>query len=159
MMKKIFVLVPILLFASVAFAQIHSDEMQMYTKLFGMPKKDIIAEFVKIEGTKHDQFWQLYDQYESSRMQLGEKRFEVLNKYVRNYSSLTEAETDAIMRDIIELTTSQDKLIAQYYQKIKKKVGVTIAAQFYQIEWYLQSEIRTNILEHIPTLTQFENKK
>jgi hypothetical protein len=133
--------------------------MEMYKTLFGMPKKEIIAEFIKIDDNKKDQFWKLYDSYESNRKQLGQKKFAALNNYVKNYSKLNEAETDEIMEDIIELTTSQDKLIAQYYKKIKTQIGVVVAAQFYQIEWYLQSQIRTNILEHIPTIDKLDVKK
>lgn len=141
------------------YAQINTDEMQMYQTLFGMPKREIVSEFVRVDNGKKDLFWKLYDSYESNRKQLGQKRFVVLNNYVKNYSKLTEAETNEIMEDIIELTTSQDKLIAQYYKKIKTQISVVVAAQFYQIEWYLQSQIRTNILEHIPTLEQLDTKK
>jgi hypothetical protein len=157
-MKKAFLFF-LLLSSTFCYAQINTDEMQMYQTLFGMPKKEIVAEFVKIDDNKKDLFWKLYDAYESSRKQLGQKRFVVLNNYVKNYTKLNEAETNEIMEDVIELTTSQDKLIAQYYKKIKVQISVVVAAQFYQIEWYLQSQIRTNILEHIPTLEQFENKK
>jgi hypothetical protein len=91
-------------------------------------------------------------------MQLGQKRFVVLNNYVKNYTKLTAAETDEIMEDIIILTTDQDKLIARYYNKIKKEININTAAQFYQIEWYLQSQLRTNILESIPMISDLEKK-
>lgn len=149
----------LLLSSTLAYSQINTDEMQMYQTLFGMQKKEIVSEFVRIDNSKKDLFWKLYESYESSRKQLGQKRFVALNNYVKNYSKLNEAETNEIMEDIIELTTSQDKLIAQYYKKIKTQISVVVAAQFYQIEWYLQSQIRTNILEHIPTLEQLDTKK
>ena len=77
---------------------------------------------------------------------------------MKNYTKLTAAETDEIIEDIILLSTSQDKLIARYYNKIKKEVSITAAAQFYQIEWYLQSQVRTNILESIPMISELEKK-
>jgi hypothetical protein len=141
------------------FAQINHDEAQLFQTLFGTPKKEIVGEFVKVEGTKQEVFWKLYNEYESHRKQLGEKKFAALNNYVKNYSTLTSSETDEIMEDIILLTTSQDKLIARYYNKIKKAIGINTAAQFYQIEWYLQSQIRTNILESIPMINELDKKK
>ena len=140
------------------YAQTANDEMQMFQTMFGMAKKEIVSEFVKIDGPKNEAFWKLYDEYEGNRRQLGQKRFVVLNRYVKNYSKLTAAETDAIIEDIILLSTSQDKLIARYYNKIKKEVNITAAAQFYQIEWYLQSQVRTNILESIPMISELEKK-
>src|SRR5882762_8934717 len=157
-MKKLLVFGFALTFVSPLCAQINNDEMQMFQTMFGMPKKEIVAEFVKIEGPKNDLFWKLYDEYESNRRQLGQKRFVVLNNYVKNYTKLTSPETDEIMEDIILLTTSQDKLIARYYNKIKGAISITVAAQFYQIEWYLQSQIRTNLLESIPMISELEKK-
>ncbi len=157
-MKKLVVFGLAWVFVSPLYAQINNDEMQMFQSMFGMAKKEIVAEFVKVDGPKNDLFWKLYDEYESNRKQLGQKRFMVLNNYVKNYSKLTAAETDEIMEDIILLTTSQDKLIARYYNKIKKAISITTAAQFYQIEWYLQSQIRTNILESIPMISELEKK-
>jgi len=158
-MKKVILLGLTLVLASQLYAQSNGDETQMFQSLFGMAKKEIVAEFVKVEGAKNDMFWKLYDEYESNRQQLGQKRFVALNNYVKNYTRLSSEETDKIMEDIILLTTSQDKLIAQYYKKIKKSISINVAAQFYQIEWYLQSQIRTNILENIPTINDLEKKK
>jgi len=157
-MKKLLVFGFALIFVSPLYAQINTDEMQMFQTLFGMAKKEIVTEFVKVEEPKKDLFWKLYDDYEASRKQLGQKRFVVLNNYVKNYTKLTPAETDEIMEDVILLTTSQDKLIARYYNKIKKSISISTAAQFYQIEWYLQSQVRTNILESIPMISELEKK-
>ncbi len=157
-MKKLLVFGFALLVASQLYAQINNDEMQMFQTMFGMAKKEIVDEFVKIEASKKDVFWKLYDEYESHRKQLGQKRFVVLNNYVKNYSKLSAAEMDEIMEDVILLTTSQDKLIASYYNKMKKTINISTAAQFYQIEWYLQSQIRTNILENIPMISELEKK-
>jgi hypothetical protein len=156
-MKKLLVFGFAFIFTVPLYAQI-SEEMQMYQAMFGLAKKEIVAEFVKIEGSKSDVFWKLYDEYEVNRKQLGQKRFIILNNYVKNYTKLTAAETDKIIEDMILLTTSQDKLIARYYNKIKKEVNITAAAQFYQIEWYLQSQVRTNILESIPMISELEKK-
>jgi hypothetical protein len=157
-MKKLVVFGLALVLTSSLYAQTPSDEMQMFQTMFGMAKKEIVSEFVKIDGPKNVVFWKLYDEYESNRKQLGQKRFVALNNYVKNYTKLTAAETDEIIEQIILLSTSQDKLIAKYYNKIKKEVSITAAAQFYQIEWYLQSQVRTNILESIPMINELEKK-
>jgi hypothetical protein len=157
-MKKLLVFGWAFVLVAPLYAQVDNDEMHMFQTLFGMPKKEIVAEFVKIDGPKRDAFWKLYEEYENSRKQLGQKRFVALNNYVKNYTKLSATETDEIMEEIILLTTSQDKLIAKYYNKIKGATGIPVAAQFYQIEWYLQSQIRTTILESIPMISELEKK-
>src|SRR5258705_11747728 len=112
-MKKLFVLGLAIVIARSLYAQTPSDEMQMFQTMFGMAKKEIVSEFVKIDGPKNEVFWKLYDEYESNRKQLGQKRFVALNNYVKNYSKLTAAETDEIIEEIILISTGQDKLIAR----------------------------------------------
>lgn len=140
-------------------AQEWSDESSMIQSLFGSDKRNIVSEFVGVEGNNRVEFLKLYDEYEQSRKTLGQKKFTLLNNYVKNYKSLTEAETEEVMKEIMLLSSGQEKLVASFYKKIKKKCGVVAAAQFYQIEWYLLSEIRTAVLESIPIINQLENKK
>lgn len=145
--------------ASVGFAQLHNEESELFLSIFGRPKKEIVTQFVKVGNDQNLQFQKLYDEYELKRKQLGQKRYAVLSQYVKNYSQLSEAETNEIIEDIIALTTSQDKLISSYYRKLKKNMGTYVAAQFYQIEWYLQSEMKANILENIPIISDLDRKK
>lgn len=155
-MRYFLAFVLFLMFVNSSSAQLHNEESELFLSVFGRPKKEIVTQFVKVETTSNDQFVKLYDEYELKRKQLGQKRYTVLSKYVKNYSQLSEAETDEILQDIISLTTSQDKLISQYYRKFKKSLGTFVAAQFYQIEWYLQSEMKANLLENIPIISDLD---
>jgi hypothetical protein len=130
-MKKLLVFAFLFTLAFSVYAQTPNDEMQMFQTMFGMAKREVVSEFVKIDETKTTEFWMLYDEYETSRKQIGQRKFVVLNNYVKNYSQLTPAETDKIIQDVIQLSTTQDKLIANYYNKIKKQISITTAAQFY----------------------------
>jgi hypothetical protein len=141
------------------FSQDATDELQLIKSLFGHDKDFIVNEFVKVEGAAKVKFLKLYNEFENKRKEVGQTKFSVLNNYVKSYNTLKEAELDEIMEEIIALNASQDKLIAVYYKKMKKECGISVAAQFYQIEWYLLSQIRTAILENIPVLNELDNKK
>ena len=157
-MKHVVSVILILFLTLPLSAQMHNEESELFTNIFGRPKKEIVTQFVKVEGDQAKQFINMYDAYEAKRKQLGEKRYVILSRYVKNYSQLTEAETNEIIEDIISLTSGQDKLISQYYRKMKKSLGTFVAAQFYQIEWYLQSEMKANILENIPIINDLDRK-
>ena len=157
-MRTILALCILLLTSTSAWSQLHNEESELFQSIFGRPKKEIVSQFVKVDGANAAAFNKIYDEYEIRRKQLGEKRYIILSRYVKNYSQLTEAETNEIVEDIISLTSSQDKLISQYYRKIRKTLGTFVAAQFYQIEWYLQSEMKANILENIPIINDLEGK-
>jgi hypothetical protein len=157
MKKTIFLAFALVSFGCV-FAQDSKDELALTKTLFGKENKEIVNEFVKIDAGKEKAFWLLFDEFEMKRSNRGQKKFELLNNYVKNYMTLSEAQTDEIVKEIILLTQMQEKLIADYFAKIKKSCGVHTAAQFYQIEWYLMSEVRTNILESIPVIKELGNK-
>ncbi len=144
---------------SSAFAQDSKDELTLTKALFGKENKEIVSEFVKIEQGKESAFWVLFDEFEAKRSNSGQKKFVLLNNYVKNYMTLSESQTDEIIKEIILLTKTQEKLIADYFVKIKKSCGVYTAAQFYQIEWYMTSEVRTNILESIPVIKELGTNK
>lgn len=156
-MKKISLVVSIVLLTVVtAFAQTNKEEVELYQSIFGMEKKTIVQEFIKLDGEKETAFWALYDEYETARKLHGQKRLDLLDKYVENYLTLDDAKTEEIMKEMISLGTDYNKLIAKYYKSIKKESGIKVAGQFYQLEIYFQSAIRMTFMEEIPFLGELD---
>lgn len=137
-------------------AQSNKEETEFMQSIFGMEKKAIVAEFLKIENT--NPFWVLYDEYETKRKELGKKRIEVLSDYVENYDNLSDVKYDEVVANMISLRKSNDKLIDTYYKKIKKASGSKIAGQFFQLENYFLSEIRSAVMQEIPYIGEFDKK-
>jgi len=155
-MKKSLSIVVLVMFHCFVFAQSNKEEIDLFQSVFGMEKKALVAEFIKLEGAPKDAFWTAYDSYEVERKALGQKRIALLNKYAANYATLDDAGTDEIVKEMVALQTQTDKLIVDYYKKIKKDSGVKAAAQFYQIEGYLLSKIRATIMENIPLIGELD---
>ncbi|HEX6223514.1 MAG TPA: hypothetical protein VFZ52_03850 [Chryseolinea sp.] len=155
-MKKTLLSTLMVAFAFVAFSQSNKEEVDLVQSVFGMEKKAMAAEFIKLEGAQKDAFWVAYDEYEGKRKDLGKKRIDLLNRYASSYSTLDDASTDQIIKDVMKLQGENDKLISTYYGKIKKASGVKAAAQFYQFENYILSKIRAEIMEGIPLIGEFD---
>lgn len=158
-MKKTLLATVMVAIACVAFCQSNKEEVDLVQSMFGMEKKAMAAEFIKLEGAQKDAFWLAYDEYETKRKELGKKRLDLLNKYVSSYTSLDDASTDQIIKDVMNLQGDTDKLIVTYYNKIKKGSGIKAAAQFYQFENYILSKVRAEIMENIPLIGEFDDKK
>ncbi|MCX7548799.1 hypothetical protein OS188_12630 [Xanthomarina sp. F1114] len=157
MKKLIFTLSLVLVsMSSSLFAQSNTEEIDMVQSIFGMEKKALVAEVIQPETAKSDAFWALYDEYEVKRKDLGKRRIVLLNSYADSYDTLDEATIDKILKEMMSLQVTTDKLIGNYAKKIKKSVDVKTAAQFYQIEGYLLSKIRTTILENIPVIGELD---
>lgn len=142
--------------SSIAFAQSNTEEVDLVQSIFGMEKKAFIGEFIQLDGNQADSFWAIYDEYEVKRKELGKARLELLEIYAETYDSMDELTTEALLKDMIALQSSTDKLISSYAKKIKKQVDVKTAAQFFQIEGYVLSKIRTEIMENIPVIGEMD---
>lgn len=139
-----------LFISTISFAQSNTEDVDLIQSLYGMEKKEIIADFLALQGAQADGFWGLYDQYEMERKQLGKERIALLERYAYNYGTLDDDTTDSLIKEMTQLGAKTDKLISKYYGKMKKPAGVKAAAQFVQIETYLLSVVRASILENIP---------
>lgn len=141
-----------------AFCQSDKEEVDLVQSMFGMEKKAVAADFIQLDDAQKDSFWVTYDEYETKRKALGKKRLDLFNRYVTNYTSLDDTSMDQIIQDMTSLQTKTDKLITDYYKKVKKQSGVKAAAQFYQFEHYILSNIRTEIMETIPLIGELEKR-
>lgn len=154
-MKKLFVIAALFI-STAGFAQSNKEDVDFIQSIYGKEKKTIIAEFIKLEGAQKDAFWKLYDEYEVQRKELGKKRIALLERYANSYMTLSDAETDKLMQDMMALGLANDKLQKTYYGKMKKASGVKAAAQFLQIEAYLLSAVRATIMENIPFIGELD---
>lgn len=144
-----------LLFGQTINAQTNREETDLYQSVFGMEKKAIVADFIGVESS--NPFWGLYDEYETKRKELVRRRLGALVNYVENYDSLENAQYDEVVTDMISLRNKTDKLMDQYYKKIKKASGSKVAAQFFQLEGYFLTQIRAAIFDEIPYIGEFRN--
>ena len=151
-MKKITLLMAALMMAALSYAQTNKEEVDLVQAAFGMEKKAVVANFVHPTDLQKDAFWKLYDEYEVTRKENGKKRIQLLEQYAEQYSTMTDEQADAWMKEVLKLSAATDKLIVTYYNKIKKVTSPIVATQFYQIEGYILTGIRMEILEGVPFL-------
>ena len=131
-------------------AQSTKEEVDLMQAAFGMEKKAMMAEFVKVDASQADAFWKLYDEYETTRKVYGQQRIKLFDTYLENYDKLTNETADKWTNEVITLQKNTDKLILTYYNKIKKATNPVVALQFYQVEGYILSGIRLSVLEELP---------
>ena len=153
-MKKITLLIAALVIGVVTYSQTNKEEVDLFQAAFGMEKKAVVANFVHPTDLQKDAFWMLYDEYEAARKENGKKRIQLLEQYAKEYKTMTNEQADAWTKEVIKLSTATDKLIVTYYNKIKKVTSATVATQFYQIEGYILTGIRMEILDEVPFLRQ-----
>ena len=132
-------------------SQTNQDEVQLMQSLYGMEKRDIVAEFIELSDLQENEFWEIYDEYEEKRKEIGKEKLRLLNAYVNDYGEVKPQDADLFMKQAIPLRMKSDKLVDTYYKKVKSKTDPIVAMQFYQIENYLSDAIRMELLEEIYT--------
>lgn len=156
-MKNKLALVLVMLVVTIStYSQEPKEELDIIQSLFGIEKHLAVAEFLQLEGGASNEFWEVYEAYETERKALGKRRFDLLDRYADEYFELSDEKTAAMMKESISLNKSYDKLITKYYKKVKKTNGEKTAAQFYQIEVYLKTYIRTVIFSTLPFVGEVE---
>lgn len=151
-MKKALLLLFFFLSAyGITLSQSNQDELQLMQSLYGMDKRKIVEEFIEIDEINSRAFWELYDEYEVKRKEIGLKRFRLTQEYVQEYGEVKPEDADNFMKKVIPLRIESDKLLDQYYKKVRSYTNPVVAMQFYQMERYLDGVIRNELLEDIFT--------
>lgn len=155
--KKIYLMLAVfsaILFGQTMNAQTNKEEIDLVQSMFGMQKKEVVADFLQIDSD--NAFWSIYDEYETKRKELGIERLQGLSDYVENYEKMDDLSYDETIKKMIKMRDQNDALIDTYYKKIRKSSGAKVAGQFFQLEAYIQSAMRTAILEGIPFIGELE---
>jgi len=139
-----------------AFSQSNKEDVDMIQAVYGKQKKQLAADFIILADAKKDAFWKIYDEYEAERKSLGKQRIKLLEKYANAYDTISDKSTNTVIKETITLQKSTDALIAKYHDRLVIAAGAKPAAQFYQLESYLLSIVRTLILSSIPFIGELE---
>jgi hypothetical protein len=157
-MKKIYLLAICMVFAIASQAQSNTDEVAFLQSAYGMSKKQLVADHMKIAEAQSAEFWKLYDEYETARKEIGKKRADNIMLYANNYLGLTNEDANKIIKNSLSINSSFVKLWDKTYSKMSKAITPVKAAQFIQIEMYLENMVRSELASGIPIIGEFEKK-
>lgn len=158
-MKKLILVAIIAVFAMKSNAQTNAEEVDLMQSVYGMQKKDLISKHMKLEASQSDLFWQLYDEYEIARKEIGLKRVKNIELYADKYDNLTNVDADAIMKASFEVNMEFVKLWEKTYKKMAKSISSVTAAQFIQAEMFFENMVRQELSMEIPLIGEFEVKE
>jgi hypothetical protein len=160
-MKKIFLLL-ILTFTAGGYAQSGSslaDDVAVIQSIYGKSKADLVKQYMNLSEPQASAFQTIYDEYETQRKALGQKKMQLIKDYADNYDSLDDAKAAELTETNLKNIADTDKLLSKTFGKVKKVVGGRNAAKFVQLEQYLQTTIRGEIQDSIPFIDEIDKSK
>ena len=155
-MKKILLVLVGSVFAIQLYAQTSSEEAEAIAKLFGVQKKEAIAKLVKVSGKDSVSFWKLYDEYQKQNIATAKSRIHLYEKTAMSYDNMNPHTADSLARKYFNNRMEQEKALEEYYGKIKSATNATTAFEFYQAEVYVLTMVRSQIMQQIPTYSEFK---
>jgi len=137
------------LVASTSFAQSLQTEVEIMQDAFGLEKKVAVADFMMLEDDAED-FWEIYDDYEIERKELGKARIKIIADYAESYPNISDEQILELFKRRKALSKSMDKLQDTYFKRMVKEIGASKAAQFWQLESYFDAIIQAEVYSRIP---------
>lgn len=158
-MKKI-ILLFILLLSLPSLAQSSlKDEVAIIQSIYGKSKTDLVKQYMNLNEAQTASFQKIYDEYEVSRKEIGQRKVQLLNDYAENYATLDDAKAAELTEANLKTNADAEKLLSKTYSKVKKAIGGRNAAKFVQLEQYLQVAIRSGIQDSIPFIDEIDKSK
>lgn len=157
-MKKVILFAVILMSATVLKAQQPTpDEIQLIQSAYGMEKRAIVEQYMKVSEGEKDNFWKLYEEYEVARKAYGQKRVKNIVDYANNYATLTDEKAAELAKASLANQMEFTKLQQSTFNKMSKAMTAKRAAQFMQLESYLENVIRLKISDGIPFIGELDD--
>ena len=147
-MKKITFLLT--LFLTGIFSLQAQNEGNLIRELFNQEKKAVVDNFLNLSDADAAKFWPIYQAYEAERRAISDSRIQLLKDYANQYSTLTDDQADKLMTAALKNVQNTDKLKAKYYKKAKKALSARQATSWIQLEDYIQTAVRMDLLDNIP---------
>jgi hypothetical protein len=142
------------------FAQTTSnDELDAIVTLLGAQKRDLVKALVNITTKDSANFWKVYTAFEQDQKKMRKERILSYEKFANSYDKMNDKTADELAKSFAETRIAQEKLLEQYYGKMKAATSATLAIQFYQAETYYLTLARASIMEQLPTYGQVIKQK
>lgn len=135
------------------------EDVEVVQSVYGKSKSELVKQYMNLSDAQATAFAKVYDSYETERKALGQTKFQLINDYAANYETLTDAKADELAKGTLKNHIAYEKLYTKTYNQAKKAIGAINAAKFIQLEVYLQTIIRSEILEAIPFIGELDKSK
>ena len=140
-------------------AQNIDEELQLVRDQWGVDKKQLIMQYMNFSEAESKAFWPVYDAYMRQHRPLVDARIKLIKDYAKNYEKMTNTKATELINKVLDNDMAISKLQKDYYAKFSKVVTPLRAGQYMQVEYYLQTTVKSMIQDEIPFIGQLEKAK
>lgn len=133
-------------------AQSFKDELDVIQSVWGKNKKQLTQEFMQLTPDEAAKFAPIYDAYLESRKKVAQVRGEALQTFATTNAQLDDATAQKLVTSLMKNNNTLASLQSKTFKKLAKALSPAKAAQWWQLESYIDAEIRSAILGELPLL-------
>ena len=112
----------------------------------------IVGAAMELNSEQSSGFWQIYNEYEVERQQLGDREVALILSYAESYQSMTEQKARELATEALDLREAQLALLRSYVERLDGALGPIVAARFMQVENQIENLIDVQLASQIPLI-------
>ena len=136
----------------VAFAQNFKEELDVVQSTWGKNKKALTQDFLQLSAEEAAAFSPIYDAYQESRKKIAQVRADAMETFASKNAQLDDATAKDMVTKLMKNNNNLASLQSKTFKKLSKALSPAKAAQWWQLESYIDAEIRAAILGELPLL-------
>jgi len=148
-MRTFLTIVLLSIFSFMTYGQT-TTEQELIRSYFKVAKIAIFEENMGLSEEEGSKFWPLYKSFDAEATKLNDFRIQYLSDYVNNFENITDEQVDTMLKSATQYNKKMTALKSKYYKQMKKELSAGIAVRFLQIEEYIQTVVKYEILENLP---------
>lgn len=138
--------------ATVSLSTAQNIDLQTIKSQVKTEKRVFLTENMNLPQEEIESFWKLYDEYEYDKIQITNKRIEILKAVNLNIEK--NINSNKSVNDLIKLQEEDMVLKKKYVKRLEKHFSNQTVIRFFQLTEFADSYFKTAALSELSTVTK-----
>ena len=127
-----------------------ADNMDIVRQQIKADKKAFVAKNMQLTQAEANEFWPVYDAFQTALGALGDRTVRLVREYASNYQNLSDATAKQLTEDSLAIQRDRVALLQSYLPKFRSVLPEKKVARYYQLENKASAIINYNAARQIP---------
>jgi hypothetical protein len=121
-------------------------------QILTMARRDVFQHAMALNDPQKEAFWNTYADYDKQRALLTDQATQLLREYATEFDTLTNEQAVKMMSEAADMSRKQIDLRRKCADQISKKLGGRVGARFYQLDDYMDTVLKLDLLDDVPVV-------
>ena len=136
-----------------------TSQEEIIKDMFNMELNAFFTQTMNLSPEEEANFWPIYNEFRAESNKITEEWTELIRLYVEKYGQHTDEDLQKMLQMKFDVAKKRVKLEEKYYKKIQAKIDLESAVRFVQVQDYIETVIRFELLNELPVLPREREKE